>query len=242
MAPTKPPTGFPKAATFSENTTIDRGRITYDDDVQFHPRRANTAGGGSSRQRSSSRDSSLSIRTARRSIEPHIALPPLFRTLSYGIEEHKWKSFAEEDQKPTKVDERRKATEIDFKDIDYHTATVEELLTRFSTSRSEGLSSSEVSQKLKTIGRNIPSPPPSRWIQKTLGYLFGGFGSILFVAGVLVFVAWKPLGNPNPAVANLALAIVLLIVWVIQVSSQCPTMRLYPADQVGGFLLVARLL
>jgi sodium/potassium-transporting ATPase subunit alpha len=59
------------------------------------------------------------------------------------------------------------------------------------------------------------TPPPSRWFIKTLSYLFGGFGSILFVASVLVFVAWKPLGQP-PAIANLALAIVLAIVWVIQ--------------------------
>lgn len=46
-------------------------------------------------------------------------------------------------------------------------------------------------------------------------YLFGGFGSILFIASILVFIAWKPLGQP-PQVANLALAIVLAIVWVIQ--------------------------
>lgn len=46
-------------------------------------------------------------------------------------------------------------------------------------------------------------------------YLFGGFGSILFIACILVFIAWKPLGDP-PAIANLALAIVLALVWVIQ--------------------------
>lgn len=50
---------------------------------------------------------------------------------------------------------------------------------------------------------------------KTLSYLFGGFGSVLFVACVLVFIAWKPLGQP-PAIANLALAIVLAVVWVVQ--------------------------
>ena len=63
----------------------------------------------------------------------------------------------------------------------------------------------------------MPSPPPSQWLRNTVGYLFGGFGSILFVASILVFIAWKPLGEP-PAVANLALAIVLVIVWVAQAS------------------------
>jgi P-type E1-E2 ATPase len=48
-----------------------------------------------------------------------------------------------------------------------------------------------------------------------MGYFFGGFGSILLCAGILVFVSWKPLGDP-PAQANLALACVLIAVWIIQ--------------------------
>ncbi len=47
------------------------------------------------------------------------------------------------------------------------------------------------------------------------GYFFKGFGIILLVGAILVFVSWKPLGEP-PAVANLALAIVLLAVFFIQ--------------------------
>lgn len=48
-----------------------------------------------------------------------------------------------------------------------------------------------------------------------MGYFFKGFGSILLVAAILVFIAWKPLGDP-PAQANLALAIVLVAVFLIQ--------------------------
>lgn len=51
--------------------------------------------------------------------------------------------------------------------------------------------------------------------RKIFGYFFGGFGSILFTGAILVFIAWKPLGQP-PQIANLALAIVLVGVWVIQ--------------------------
>ena len=47
------------------------------------------------------------------------------------------------------------------------------------------------------------------------GYFFKGFGAILLVGCILVFVSWKPLGQP-PAIANLALAIVLLAVFFIQ--------------------------
>lgn len=46
---------------------------------------------------------------------------------------------------------------------------------------------------LKDVGLNKLTAPPSKWLTKTLGYLFGGFGSILFVAAILVFIAWKPL-------------------------------------------------
>ncbi|CAD0084388.1 unnamed protein product [Aureobasidium vineae] len=68
---------------------------------------------------------------------------------------------------------------------------------------------------LRDVGLNKLTAPPSNWLMKTVTYLFGGFGSILFVAAIMVFVAWKPLGDP-PALANLALAIVLVLVWLIQ--------------------------
>ena len=95
-----------------------------------------------------------------------------------------------------------------------HKITVEEVYRRLSTN-TDGLSREQVATRLKEYGSNVLSPPRSRWFIKTLQYLFGGFGSILFIASILVFIAWKPLGQP-PALANLALAIVLAIVWVIQ--------------------------
>jgi sodium/potassium-transporting ATPase subunit alpha len=39
-----------------------------------------------------------------------------------------------------------------------------------------------------------------------MGYLFKGFGPILLVGAILVLVSWKPLGEPNPAIANLVRA------------------------------------
>lgn len=72
-----------------------------------------------------------------------------------------------------------------------------------------------MARRLKETGHNVLSAPPSQWLRKTLRYLFGGFGTLVLVCSVLVFIAWKPLGQP-PAIANLALAIVLAIVWLIQ--------------------------
>ncbi|KAI5362254.1 Putative P-type ATPase, HAD superfamily, P-type ATPase, transmembrane domain superfamily [Septoria linicola] len=220
---------LPKAHTIAAGelervTSNDRGRITYATDVR--PRRTSTErlerGRGGSHARSRSRDSSMSIRTTRRSIDPSIVLPPQFRILSFGIEESKRRSFAKHEapskftKSKSKNKSKKQATQIELGSIDYHKATPADLLQRYGSSHSTGLSGSAVSQQLKTVGRNIPSPPPSQWFRKTVTYLFGGFGSILFVASVLVFIAWKPLGNPNPAVANLALAIVLALVWLAQ--------------------------
>ncbi|TKX27473.1 cation-transporting ATPase-like protein [Elsinoe australis] len=180
------------------------GKITFADNDDLNLRR-----------RLSRRDSidSMSIHTIRqrRSIDPSVALPPHFRTLSFNIEHSKSKFDEARPQKASK----KKSTDIDFTEIDFHTTSVDEIYNRFSSSPQRGLSAEQAARKLKEVGPNMPSARPSQWVRKTLTYLFGGFGSILFVASVLVFIAWKPLGNP-PAIANLALAIVLILVWVIQ--------------------------
>jgi sodium/potassium-transporting ATPase subunit alpha len=59
---------------------------------------------------------------------------------------------------------------------------------------------------------SIVKPKRTNWPRKIAGYILGGFNSLLLGASVLVFVSWKPLGEPNPAIANLALAVVLLVV------------------------------
>lgn len=92
---------------------------------------------------------------------------------------------------------------------------MDELLRRLSVSAQQGLSEEQVKRRVGEYGRNKVSPPPSDLFGRIMGYFLGGFGSILLVAGILVFIAWKPLGDP-PAEANLALASVLIAVWAIQ--------------------------
>lgn len=199
-----------------ERATSNRGRVTYAPSI----RARHVSNGRDGHARSRSRDS-MSIRSARRSVDPSIILPPQFRTLSFGIEEGQRRNVATNDKpsarkSKSKSQSKKQATQAEFGDIDYHLASIDELFRRFSSSRSSGLSGPEAANQLKAVGRNVPSPPPSRWFKQMMGYLFGGFGLILFVAAILVFIAWKPLGEPNPAVANLALAIVLVAVWLIQ--------------------------
>ena len=99
--------------------------------------------------------------------------------------------------------------------LDWHILSPDDIYTRLSTSINRGLSVEQASRRLEEYGKNVPSPPQTHYFKTIFGYFFKGFGSILLVASILVFVSWKPLGEP-PAVSNLALAIVLLAVFFIQ--------------------------
>ena len=99
--------------------------------------------------------------------------------------------------------------------LEWHTLSVEELQKRWQVDSTRGLSTDQVQRRLQQHGKNVMSPLPTRWFWIVFGYFFKGFGIVLLVGSILVFVAWQPLGQP-PATANLALAIVLLAVFFIQ--------------------------
>lgn len=103
----------------------------------------------------------------------------------------------------------------DLVQIEWHTISTTELSTRLSSSLTDGLSNDQIERRIAQYGKNKPSPPKTHYTKQIFGYFFGGFGPVLLVASILVFIAWKPLGQP-PALANLALAIVLLAVFLIQ--------------------------
>lgn len=83
-------------------------------------------------------------------------------------------------------------------DLDWHTISDREILTRLSTSLNQGLATEQAARKLGQYGKNVPSPPPTHYFQTVFGYFFKGFGAILLVGAILVFIAWKPLGKPPP--------------------------------------------
>eukprot|EP01137_Pigoraptor_chileana_P008588 Opistho-2@55633 len=100
---------------------------------------------------------------------------------------------------------------------DDHLLTVGGLMKRHRTNVGLGLSNDEAARRLATDGPNSIRAPPTDKLRKVAGYLFGGFCWLLWIASIITFLAWKPLGQP-PAIANLALAIVLLIVIFLQVA------------------------
>lgn len=100
-------------------------------------------------------------------------------------------------------------------ELEWHTIVPDEVFRRLSTETTRGLSQEQIKRRVIEYGKNVPSPAPTHRIKKIFGYFFKGFGSVLLIGSILVFVCWKPLGDP-PTQANLALAIVLLAVFVIQ--------------------------
>ncbi|KAI6086775.1 Na,H/K antiporter P-type ATPase [Hypoxylon rubiginosum] len=153
---------------------------------------------------------SMSIRSvrSRREVDPSIALPIQYRTVSYQIEESK-------QQDVTTLPKTEDIATKELSSLEWHTISTDEALRRLSASTTEGLSDEQVARRQKEYGRNAPSPPKSHTFQKFFGYFFKGFGPVLLVGAILVFIAWKPLGQP-PALANLALGIVLVAVFFIQ--------------------------
>ncbi|RGP76726.1 h+ k+-exchanging atpase [Fusarium longipes] len=182
-------------------------RINWEDDDEDlrHSRRRERSLRGRSRSRGS-----LSIHRANSMNrgDPSLALPITYRTVSFNIEESKGKEQAE-------LAKARDTTTKALTDLEWHTLPTIDVEKRLTTSITDGLSSDQAKRRLGEYGRNAPSPAKTHWFRTIFFYFFGGFGSILLTGCILVFISWKPLGDP-PAVANLALAIVLLAVFFIQ--------------------------
>lgn len=91
----------------------------------------------------------------------------------------------------------------DLSDLQWHTITAPEVVERLVTSSRDGLSETQAQRRIQEYGKNAPSPPKTNRILTIFGYFFKGFGGILLVGSILVFVSWKPLGEPQPQIANL---------------------------------------
>ncbi|KAF7162408.1 hypothetical protein CNMCM6106_009382 [Aspergillus hiratsukae] len=151
---------------------------------------------------------SVHSRYRRTIVDPSLSLPIHYRTISFDIEETKEREEREKAKAQSGV-------AADLSNLDWHTISVEELQKRWQVDISEGLSPNQVQERLHQYGKNAMSALPHQWFWQIFGYFFKGFGAILLIGCILVFISWKPLGQP-PALANLALAIVLLAVFFIQ--------------------------
>ncbi|KAF9940794.1 hypothetical protein BGZ67_006811 [Mortierella alpina] len=113
--------------------------------------------------------------------------------------------------------EQELASETDFfTAVDFHKLSESEVNLRFNSHESLGLSQHEAERRLHTNGPNTLEVRKPSYVKKILGYLFGGFCSILWVGVITFIICWRPpLSNP-PNVTNLALAILVLFVILLQ--------------------------
>ncbi|KAK6334092.1 hypothetical protein TWF696_002594 [Orbilia brochopaga] len=201
--------------TFDSDRSIDDiedEKIQAVQHVNFAEGEASEIGPRVRRRRSATSNISGTSSVRRRSfIDPAVAIPIQYRSVSVAVDDVESGFVSKQKEK----DKKGKKTAVAIADADYHSVSLNEVLRRFSTSEEQGLSTAQVNRKLKEYGHNVPAKPPSQWLRKLFGYFFGGFGVILLVGAILVGVCYEPLGRP-PASANLALAIVIFIVFLVQ--------------------------
>ncbi|OAA72196.1 ATPase, P-type, transmembrane domain protein [Cordyceps fumosorosea ARSEF 2679] len=198
-------------------------RITFHD--ADHPRlargRSDTRGRdeGSrsrSRRRSVSRGSNMSRSELPSS--PYTGIQIEYRTLSINVAESRaveTEQSSADDAKTAAGAKGDKADEDYFANLSYHQLSTDQITQQLNVSRTEGLSASAAGHRQQREGRNtLPKAKTNYW-KKVLGYVFGGFCSVLWVGVVIFFICWKPLSNP-PSPVNLALAILVIIVIALQ--------------------------
>lgn len=142
--------------------------------------------------------------TIRERVNPEVILPTAFRTVSHHVENE-----IENEAKPN-------TTASKFVGVTFHLDPYEKVIANLGTDLTYGLSDSQSQKILKERGLNVQSKPPNRLLKKLFMYFFGGFGALLLTGGILCIIAWKPLGNPSPAISNLILGIILLVVFILQ--------------------------
>jgi sodium/potassium-transporting ATPase subunit alpha len=78
----------------------------------------------------------------------------------------------------------------DLSDLDWHHVSIDEALRRLGASPKTGIDTTQAQRRAARYGPNQFSPPPSRMLRKVLGWVFGGFGSLLLAASIVCFLAW----------------------------------------------------
>ncbi|KDN43106.1 K, P-type ATPase [Tilletiaria anomala UBC 951] len=166
-----------------------------------------TAGGGL--QRSTTRASQ------------HAAIPIGFRTLSIQVEEtqdaQRRKFAAVSAKQGKRKDAEPGAADAEyFSTLDYHTLPAKQVYDGLNVHPDHGLDGAAVSRRLQRDGPNTLVAKRPNYLIKLAKYVFGGFCSILWVGVVIFFISWRPLGDPNPQAYNLALAILVILVIILQ--------------------------
>ncbi|KAE8152586.1 hypothetical protein BDV25DRAFT_61789 [Aspergillus avenaceus] len=163
------------------------------------------------RTRSLSRDSSKSGQNGIHS-SGTAGIPIEFRTLSIQISQAQ---RATEEVVKEKQEKEKHPDQDYFESLDFHILNTDRLSQQLNVDCRYGLSASSAAQRLQRDGKNVIAHHRENYFKKVLGYVFGGFCSVLWVGVIIFFICWRPLSNP-PSVPSLAMAILIIIVIVLQ--------------------------
>jgi sodium/potassium-transporting ATPase subunit alpha len=84
----------------------------------------------------------------------------------------------------------QKGAHKELAELDWHILPKDEVLQRLNVNPELGLDETIAKKRLSQNGPNEVKPHKPNIFLKIAGWLFGGFGTILFVAAILVFIAW----------------------------------------------------
>jgi sodium/potassium-transporting ATPase subunit alpha len=141
----------------------------------------------------------------------HHNIPVEFRTLSIHVTDSIHVPNDKSKKKEKEVDDSEY-----FASMEFHKLNAEEVVQRFNTSDTLGLDTSAAENRLKRNGPNVLVQRKPNYVLKVLGYVFGGFCSVLWIGVITFFLCWMPLSTPpvtpggSPSVVNLALAILVV--------------------------------
>ncbi|PNY23564.1 Sodium/potassium-transporting ATPase subunit alpha-2 [Tolypocladium capitatum] len=187
-------------------------RITFDAESNVRAGRGRAPGRdrdatsrSRSRRRSLSRASTIS--RANLPTSPYSGVQIEYRTLSIHVAESR---SADADAKAIKKDDQDY-----FANLNYHELSVEQICQQLNVAQDQGLSDASAANRLERDGRNTLPRAKTNYTKKILGYLFGGFCSVLWIGVIIFFICWRPLSDP-PSATNLALAILVIIVILLQ--------------------------
>ncbi|KAF3020231.1 hypothetical protein E8E14_011893 [Neopestalotiopsis sp. 37M] len=181
-----------------DRSGADRGRPVRGPDAAIRPR-------------SMSRASSRSSRSRIPPTSPYSGVQIEYRTLSIHVSE----SRHHEPDSSDDLKNPKKEAENYFANLTYHELDKDQICQQLNVAVTQGLSDNAANTRTQRDGKNNLPQPRVNYFKKLFFYVFGGFCSILWVGVIIFFICWQPLSSP-PSATNLALAILVLIVIMLQ--------------------------
>ena len=195
-----------------------RPRITFEDssatDQEAQEAQRSIYQPALARTQSLSRSSLHSTRSNTQSSPPaNAGIPIEFRTLSIQISESQSRPKELGSDSPRE----RLPNQDYFESLNFHIISPDSVCQEFNVDPRQGHSSDMAARRLAKDGRNVIAHHGENYYKKIFFYVFGGFCSVLWVGVVIFFICWRPLSNP-PSPTNLAMAILVIIVILLQAS------------------------